>query len=97
MAVAGSQQISDDISGDAEQAGMAERHQAGVADENVKPQCEHSVEQDLASDIDVVDLLDRIGHGDQRQDGDGDGNAAHDKAAGPLIRHRTCGGTVHRI
>ena len=66
MAVAGSKQISDDISGDAEQAGMAERHQAGVTDEHVKPQREHRVEQHLARDIDVIDLLDGVGHSDQR-------------------------------
>ena len=66
MAVAGSKQISDDISGDAEQAGMAERHQTGVTDEHVKPQREHRVEQHLARDIDVIDLLDGVGHSDQR-------------------------------
>ena len=101
MAVACGQQISDDIGGNAEQAGMAERHQAGIADENVKPQREHRVEQDLARDIDVIDLLDRVRHRDQRQDGDGDGDAARNDAAHRLTRHRTCHwtcrGAVHRI
>ena len=97
MAVPGGEKISDDITGDAEQAGMAERHQAGVAHQHVEPQREHRVEQDLARDIDVIDLLDGVGHSDQRQNGDGDGGTARNDAARRLTCHRTCGGTAHRI
>ena len=56
MAVTGGEQIGGDISGDAEQPGMAERNQAGIADQHVEPEREDGVEQDLARDIDVIDF-----------------------------------------
>ena len=89
VAVAGDQERSDRIARHAEQPGMAERHQAGVTDQDVQPEREDRVEQNLAGDIDVIGLGDRIRHRDQRQDRDSDGDAAGDHSTCPP--NRPCG------
>ena len=97
MAGAGGEQVSHGVSRDAEQSGMAERDQSGIADQNIQPQREHGIEQNLTRDIDVIDFADRIGHCGQRQDGDGDGDAAggrgaeHDGAHRIWPPNRPCG------
>ena len=58
MAVARLQQQRGGIAGDGEQAGVAERDQAGVADQHVEREREHREQQDLARDVDVVGVAD---------------------------------------
>ncbi len=89
MAVSGGEQIGDGVARHTEQAGMAERYQAGITHQHVEPECEHGIEQNLAGDIDVIDFRDRVRHGDQREDRNGNGNAPGGHRTWPP--NRPCG------
>src|SRR6516164_3541375 len=60
MPVSRREQVGDDVSGNAEQSGMTKRHQSGIADQNVEPEREYCIEQNLTGDIDVINFLDRV-------------------------------------
>ena len=58
MAVPGLQHQRRRVAGDREQAGMAERDQAAIADQHVEREREHRQQQDLARDVDVIGVAD---------------------------------------
>ena len=80
----GDQQIGDDIGGNTEQSGMAERHQSGITNQNIEPEREYRIEQNLTRDIHVIHFFDRVRHHRQPNDRDCDGNSPRDVE----IRHR---------
>ena len=55
---------------------MSERNKAGIADQDVQPEREYRVEQNLAGDIDVIGFADDERNGEQRKDRGGDGKVA---------------------
>ena len=87
------EQIGGGIGGDAEQAGVTERDEAAVADQDVQAEREDGVEQDLARHVDVIDARHPIGQGDQRDEGHGEGDvrARRDAAHGTCLPNRPCG------
>ena len=84
VAEAGGQHVAGGIGRDAEQAGMAERHQAGITDQNVQAQREDGVEQDLARHVDVIDAAHPLRHCRQQQ------RTRRRARCGALHDHGTC-------
>ena len=71
MAGAELQHVTGGVGRNAEQSGMTERYQTGIADQDIQSQCKHREEQNLTADIDVIDAGHPEGQGDQHHQGDG--------------------------
>ena len=93
MAVAGLQHVAGGIGRDAEQAGMAERDQAGITDQHVQPEREDGVEQNLAGDVDVINARHPMRHRDERDESNRkcDEARAHDAIHGTNLPNKPCG------
>src|SRR5215472_1096975 len=93
MAVARHQQIGGDVGAYAEQPGMAERYQSGIANQDVEPEGENRVKQDLAGNIDIIDFADRVRQHSERDEGDQRGKAAAENELAHRIwpPNRPCG------
>ena len=89
MAKSKLQHVADDVSGDAEQPGMAERHKPGIANQNVQAEGEDREEKDLAGDIDVINAAHPIGQGAERHERDAKCEDA--RAHGTCLPNRPCG------
>ena len=78
MPAAGREQDRRRISGEPEEARMAQRDEPAIADDHVEPQREHGIEQDLARDVDVIDAR----HPERQAREHGERDDDRDEAAG---------------
>ena len=92
MAVAGLQHQRRRIARGGEQAGMAQRDEAAISDEDVERECEDREQQNLAGNVDVIRIADPDGQCDQRDESEGDGRALRCHCAHDTTRpNRPCG------
>src|SRR3974390_1170988 len=89
MPVTELQHVAGGIGRDAEQPGMAERHQPAIADQHVQAEREDGIEQDLAGDVDVIDAEHPVGQREQRHECDAEGDEA--RAHGTCLPNRPWG------
>ncbi len=71
--------------------GMAQRHEPGIADDDVEAEREHGVEQDLARDVDEIRIAEPQRQGRERRHGHerGDPSRAHGACLPNSPRGRT--------
>ena len=69
---------------------MAERHQSGIADQDIEPERENGIEQNLARDVDVIDFTDRKRHGDKGENGGTKGESDGKAAASAAMANEIC-------
>ena len=89
MSEAELQHVADCIGGHAEQPGVAQRNQAGVAHEHVQPERKDRVEQDLAGDVDVIDAGHPVRQGCERHERNAE--CKETSAHGTCLPKRPCG------